>query len=58
MALYFLELSLMEVDCAHFEPARLSLAALRLAQRLLLLEASPKDGKALQEGPSKLHLYR
>uniref|UniRef100_A0A6J0T697 Cyclin-P isoform X1 n=1 Tax=Pogona vitticeps TaxID=103695 RepID=A0A6J0T697_9SAUR len=57
LALYFLELSLMEVDCAHFEPARLSLAALRLAQRLLLQEAGPKDGKALQEGPSKLHLY-
>ncbi|KAJ6655621.1 hypothetical protein lerEdw1_004973 [Lerista edwardsae] len=35
LAMYFLELSLLEVDCLCFEPAQLALAALCLAQRVL-----------------------
>ncbi|KAJ6663865.1 hypothetical protein lerEdw1_009946, partial [Lerista edwardsae] len=48
LAMYFLELSLLEVDCLCFEPAQLALAALCLAQRVLRgagsggQEASPR----------------
>ncbi|KAF7235350.1 Cyclin N-terminal domain-containing protein 2 [Varanus komodoensis] len=57
LALYFLELSLLEVDCMRFEPARLSLAALCLARRLLLHEAGLPGVDASQEGPPKLLAY-
>ncbi|XP_053122993.1 cyclin-P isoform X2 [Hemicordylus capensis] len=50
LAMYFLELSWMEVDCLCFEPAQLALAALWLAQRVL-------GWQAPQEGSPKLHLY-
>lgn len=50
LAMYFLELSLLEVDCLCFEPAQLSLAALCLAQRVLQ--------EASQEGPQRLLTYR
>uniref|UniRef100_A0A803T887 Cyclin P n=1 Tax=Anolis carolinensis TaxID=28377 RepID=A0A803T887_ANOCA len=55
LARYFLELSLMEVDCVCFEPAQLALAALHLAQRLFLQERSTKEMS--QEGSCKLHTY-
>ncbi|XP_062818842.1 cyclin-P isoform X3 [Anolis carolinensis] len=55
LARYFLELSLMEVDCVCFEPAQLALAALHLAQRLFLQERSTKEMS--QEGSCKLYTY-
>ncbi|XP_067317409.1 cyclin-P [Anolis sagrei] len=55
LARYFLELSLMEVDCVRFEPAQLALAALHLSQRLLLQEGGTKEMP--QEGSCKLHTY-
>lgn len=57
LALYFLETSLLEVDCLSFEPAQLSFAALSLAHRLMC-EARIKDTDALQEHVPKFHVYR
>ncbi|KAM3829960.1 cyclin-P [Vipera latastei] len=56
LALYFLETSLLEVDCLSFEPAQLSFAALSLAHRLMC-EARIKDTDALQEHVPKFHVY-
>lgn len=57
LALYFLEASLMEVDCLRFEPAQLSFAALSLAHRLSW-EARIQDMDVLQEYFPKFHVYR
>ncbi|KAM6428492.1 cyclin-P isoform 2-T2 [Liasis olivaceus] len=57
LALYLMEVSLMEVDCLRFEPAQLCFAALSLAQ-LLLCEAKIKDMDVLQECFPKFHVYR
>ncbi|XP_070620988.1 cyclin-P isoform X2 [Erythrolamprus reginae] len=56
LALYFLEASLMDVDCLRFEPAQLSVAALSLARRLWW-EARIQDVDVLQECFPKFHLY-
>ncbi|XP_042295796.1 LOW QUALITY PROTEIN: cyclin-P [Sceloporus undulatus] len=57
LAQYFLELSVMEVDCVRFEPAQLALAALHLAQRLLLQEPGLREMEMFQESFTKLHSY-
>ncbi|KAG8143728.1 hypothetical protein E2320_000907 [Naja naja] len=56
LALYFLEASLMEVDCLRFEPAQLSFAALSLAHRLSW-EARIQDMDGLQEYFPKFLVY-
>ncbi|XP_063168706.1 cyclin-P [Candoia aspera] len=56
LALYFMEVSLMEVDCLCFEPAQLSFAALYLAQQLSC-EAKIKDVDALKECFPTFHVY-
>ncbi|XP_058051346.1 cyclin-P [Ahaetulla prasina] len=56
LALYFLEASLMEVDCLRFEPAQLSFASLSLAHRLSW-EARIQDMDAIQEYFPKFHVY-
>uniref|UniRef100_A0A8D0BAM7 Cyclin P n=1 Tax=Salvator merianae TaxID=96440 RepID=A0A8D0BAM7_SALMN len=53
LAVYFLELSLMEADCLAFEPAQVSLATLCLAQRVLQ-EAGHRHLGAFQEGVLKV----
>ncbi|XP_067413379.1 cyclin-P isoform X3 [Emydura macquarii macquarii] len=56
LAMYFMELSLMEADCVKFEPAQLAAAALCLAQRVLQ-EADVGDSAAGPEGSMQLCLY-
>ncbi|XP_026543574.1 cyclin N-terminal domain-containing protein 2 [Notechis scutatus] len=56
LALYFLEASLMEVDCLRFEPAQLSFAALSLAHQLSW-EARIQDTGALQQYFPKFLVY-
>ncbi|XP_075771377.1 cyclin-P isoform X3 [Pelodiscus sinensis] len=56
LAMYFMELSLMEVDCVAFEPAQLAAAALCLAQRVLQ-EAGAGGSGAGPEGSMPLCLY-
>ncbi|KAM9112877.1 cyclin-P [Pangshura tecta] len=51
LATYFLELCLMEADCAAFEPAQLAAAALGLAQRV------QQEAGAGPEGSTQLCLY-
>ncbi|XP_074874030.1 cyclin-P [Carettochelys insculpta] len=51
LAMYFMELSLMEVDCVAFEPAQLAAAALCLAQRVL------QEAGTRPEGSLQLSLY-
>ncbi|XP_077174832.1 cyclin-P isoform X2 [Paroedura picta] len=55
MAMYFMELSLMEADAVGVEPARLSMAALRLAQRVLG-EGDPAGSQLPQECSPRFHL--
>ncbi|KAL8220026.1 UNVERIFIED_CONTAM: hypothetical protein K2H54_037824 [Gekko kuhli] len=57
MAMYFMELSLMEADAVGVEPALLAVAALCLAQRVLG-EGSTAGARSLQEESPKLHMYR
>ncbi|XP_066494236.1 cyclin-P [Tiliqua scincoides] len=56
LAMYFMELTLLEVDCLCFEPAQLSLAALCLAQRVLR-EAGSSGLEASQEASPRLLTY-
>nr|XP_056702301.1 cyclin-P [Euleptes europaea] len=56
LAMYFMELSLMEADTVGVEPARLSIAALCLAQRVLG-EGCPVGSQTPQEDSPKLHTY-
>ncbi|XP_032651497.1 cyclin-P [Chelonoidis abingdonii] len=56
LAMYFLELCLMEADCAAFEPAQLAAAALGLAQRVQQ-EAGAGGSGAGPEGSMQLCLY-
>ncbi|XP_039366722.1 cyclin-P isoform X4 [Mauremys reevesii] len=56
LATYFLELCLMEADCAAFEPAQLAAAALGLAQRVQQ-EAGAGGSGAGPEGSTQLCLY-
>ncbi|XP_015263140.1 PREDICTED: cyclin N-terminal domain-containing protein 2 [Gekko japonicus] len=53
MAMYFMELSLMEADAVGVEPALLAVAALCLAQRVL----GEGGSRSLQGDPPKLHMY-
>ncbi|CAM5172558.1 unnamed protein product [Eretmochelys imbricata] len=56
LAMYFMELCLMEADCVAFEPAQLAAAALGLAQRVLQ-EAGAGGLGTGPEGSTQLCLY-
>ncbi|XP_061453458.1 cyclin-P isoform X2 [Rhineura floridana] len=56
LGMYFLELSLVEGDCLHFEPAQLTLAALGLAQRVLQ-QTGLRHLDALLDGSPNLPSY-
>ncbi|XP_053865732.1 cyclin-P [Malaclemys terrapin pileata] len=56
LAMYFMELCLMEADCAVFEPAQLAAAALGLAQRVQQEAGAGGSGAGLG-GSTQLCLY-
>ncbi|XP_054854744.1 cyclin-P isoform X2 [Eublepharis macularius] len=62
LAMYFMELSLMETDSVVVEPAQLAVAALCLAQRVLCdgtagAQAPQGSSQGPQGSPARLHMY-